>query len=764
MTLALGLMPATRSTPRVNRVDEYEPSSGTESSETPSRRSSVYYPRPRNPFIASSSSPSNLLQIPSRNPTPVSDYYRHHPSGVSSRSVCSTATNTPLPSRSASPLPHFLASGSSSACTSDSESEPYESASPLLGTPRGPWWREDRRRWWMFGTPTRRRRRRGFSWWRRLKRGIRKIVQHPLFPSQPITIILTLLLLTILGIFITLLLIHILNPDKEPLPWRVYCSTPSPYNSERISLVNSGVHIVPPVNEISYQPPSFPPDNLDLLPPAGILIGVFSLDSSFERRMLVRSTWASHPRSREGALDGDGGNGTSRTIVRFILGQPSGHLERRIRLEMETYNDIIILPISENMNSGKTYAFFTWASNYAYVPPYYFNTSVPPPNFSYSNFTSSPSPLAKHDPLLARQDSVLKRPKPWVRPDFVVKTDDDSFVMLAELEARLRVELYNRPPPANNSTSTKLHAPRADVSVTSQSSLPSPPGIVPPADPALTSNDPMVYWGYLVKHRFMAGELYALSWTLVDWVARDPVVRTMTSGAEDKQTAKWMEKHPRANAVRWRSEHCWIYDHPRAGTVYSHGFLFPSEATRVKESIQGLFRGDEHMIDYFNNVSDSSSTQWFVDQPTPAQWAHSSVSTFNVRYTPPVPDLTVLQSVEALVEGSDMSSLREGSPMTPEFAWTHREGRRRRYENKRVGGTVVVHFVKKHVWWLETAYALLEGPEKSEAELQSRVDELEQAIDWDARADSDKATTQSMRKIHKLTHSSSLRTSATHRR
>lgn len=46
--------------------------------------------------------------------------------------------------------------------------------------------------------------------------------------------------------------------------------------------------------------------------------------------------------------------------------------------------------------------------------------------------------------------------------------------------------------------------------------------------------------------------------------------------------------------------------------------------------------------------------------PTPAAWAHSSVSTFGVRYTPPLPELTSTQSVEALVEGSDMSMIREG--------------------------------------------------------------------------------------------------------
>lgn len=51
--------------------------------------------------------------------------------------------------------------------------------------------------------------------------------------------------------------------------------------------------------------------------------------------MLIRSTWASHPRSRNGAGHGDGGAGTSRTIVRFIMGQPRKTWERRVRVEME---------------------------------------------------------------------------------------------------------------------------------------------------------------------------------------------------------------------------------------------------------------------------------------------------------------------------------------------------------------------------------------------------------------------------------------------
>jgi len=81
-----------------------------------------------------------------------------------------------------------------------------------------------------------------------------------------------------------------------------------------------------------------------------------------------------------------------------------------------------------------------------------------------------------------------------------------------------------------------------------------------------------------------------------------------------------------------------------------------------------------------------------------------------------VPDLPTERSVEALVEGSEMSMLREGRLVTPNYAWTHREGRRRKYEGARVGGTIVVHFIKKHMWFFETALALLEGEETSEFE------------------------------------------------
>lgn len=309
------------------------------------------------------------------------------------------------------------------------------------------------------------------------------------------------------------------------------------------------------------------------------------------------------------------------------------------------YNDIVILPIPENMNSGKTHSFFSWASLNAWVPPLYPTASdTPLPQFSYSNYTATPPSLAPHDPFAAWENIQSGQVRSWVRPDFVVKVDDDSFVMLAELESRLRVELHNKPKAHHNSTlvyrrtgpgtstssslasssstslssasetttsassppsstdadnaspvepgdqgedeeeeedeerdatsttttGTSTRSKTTATSTTTSTQVPNSPSL-PSYPESLTDNDPLIYWGYLVSnrlHQFMAGEMYALSWSLVDWVAKDATVKTMTKGAEDKQTAKWMRAHPRAEKVRWTSERCWIYDHPRSSTVY----------------------------------------------------------------------------------------------------------------------------------------------------------------------------------------------------
>ncbi|SJL05639.1 uncharacterized protein ARMOST_08985 [Armillaria ostoyae] len=682
------LHPQTPQLPPSPRPDDYDDIS-TDSDDT------VRIPLP------SSSQPATTTP----SPRPAFLYLPQSHSGRTS--VSSTANSTPVPSRSTSPLPQFFIShASSSSCSSETESE---SGSPLLTRRTPSTWREDRR-WWSF---TRRKRRRGGGVLRTLKKWTRRIVRHPLVPQQPITIILTLILLTAFAIFLRLLLIYIFNPDKDPLPWRGYCSIPS--MASPTDYIMSSTYPYPYPEPLSTEK-DFPPENLDSLPPAGLFIGVFSIDSAFERRSLIRSTWASHPRSREGAGPGDNGVGTSRSVVRFILGQPRKDWEQQIQLEMELYNDLVILPVSENMNGGKTHAFFSWASLNAWVPPLFFDTPIPPLRFSYLNLTTPPPALAPHDSVHAWRDQDSGRSRSWVRPDYVVKVDDDSFVMMAELESRLRVSLHETPkshhlnhtdphPAVNPRDEAHWKTNHTTISASSNQ-------FTTILDEQKGVKDPLIYWGYLVTnrlHRFMAGELYALSWSLVDWIAKDPTVKGVTKGAEDKQTAKWMTMHPLASEIRWASERCWIYDHPRSGTVYAHGFLFPSEVTRVKRSVAS------YLVNVPQEVTGSVAINTGV-LPAPATWAHSSVSTFGVRYSPPMPSLSTHEAIEALVEGSDMSAISEGSAMSSEYAWSHREGRKTRYESSRLGGTIVVHFIKKNLWFLETALALLDGEEYSESE------------------------------------------------
>lgn len=125
------------------------------------------------------------MLYPKRHGTP------HHGYAPSASSVSSTATNTPLASRTASPQP-FDYSGASS-CDSDSESEP--DAHLLPRALRQLHRREGRhRRWWSlsFGSPDGRRSRRWRDavWgMRTCRRVARRCVRHPLFPKTPVTIV-----------------------------------------------------------------------------------------------------------------------------------------------------------------------------------------------------------------------------------------------------------------------------------------------------------------------------------------------------------------------------------------------------------------------------------------------------------------------------------------------------------------------------------------------------------------------------------------------
>lgn len=132
----------------------------------------------------------------------------------------------------------------------------------------------------------------------------------------------------------------------------------------------------------------------------------------------------------------------------------------------------------------------------------------------------------------------------------------------------------------------------------------------------------------------MAGEIYALSADLVQYVATYEPLLPYVIGAEDKRVAKWMRMHPDVSSINWVAERCWIYDHPKAGTTYSHGFLFPDEVDRIRtEGRRGL--AEDERLARGGDLSSSFST----------------VQTWKSKYAVPKEGMTIEEEVEALVEG-----------------------------------------------------------------------------------------------------------------
>lgn len=127
------------------------------------------------------------------------------------------------------------------------------------------------------------------------------------------------------------------------------------------------------------------------------------------------------------------------------------------------------------MNSGKTHAFFSWAADHAMVPDWTYPstaTDIPDatenptadahlrrgrPQRRSRGQSQNVLPNDHHKQLavgaLAAEEKSLgatapsMRPKLWSspvyqgerKPDYIVKADEDSFIVLGELERRLRV-------------------------------------------------------------------------------------------------------------------------------------------------------------------------------------------------------------------------------------------------------------------------------------------------------------------------------------
>jgi hypothetical protein len=77
------------------------------------------------------------------------------------------------------------------------------------------------------------------------------------------------------------------------------------------------------------------------------------------------------------------------------------------------YDDLIILPIPENLNQGKTFSVLEWAAEHARVPSCTFTRT------SNSGWSA---------------ECAGER-----APDYVFKADMDTFLVLPELERRMRI-------------------------------------------------------------------------------------------------------------------------------------------------------------------------------------------------------------------------------------------------------------------------------------------------------------------------------------
>ncbi|XP_073010921.1 beta-1,3-galactosyltransferase pvg3-like [Typha latifolia] len=189
-------------------------------------------------------------------------------------------------------------------------------------------------------------------------------------------------------------------------------------------------------------------DLISVKPDVRLLVGVLTLPENYARRNLVRLAYAHQP------------NHTGHVDVRFVFcNLPTEEQRVLVALEIMEYNDIIVLNCTENMDNGKTYTFF------------------------------SSLPMISDVPY-----------------DYVMKTDDDTYVRLRNLVDALK------------------SLPRENLYF----------GLMVPC------------LGISTKYNYMSGLGYIVSWDLVEWIATSELARTHTTGPEDLVTGKWFKDGGRA--------------------------------------------------------------------------------------------------------------------------------------------------------------------------------------------------------------------------
>jgi hypothetical protein len=179
-------------------------------------------------------------------------------------------------------------------------------------------------------------------------------------------------------------------------------------------------------------------------PELSLLVGVLTMPKLRERREIVRMAYALQPPASGARVD-----------VRFVFCNVTDPVDAALlALEIQRHGDVLVLDCAENMNDGKTYAYLSSVPRLFAAAPY----------------------------------------------DYVMKTDDDTYLRVAALVDELRGK------------------PRDDV---------------------------YLGYGYPMGGQpmpFMHGMGYVVSWDVASWVATagEILERNDTLGPEDLMVGKWL--------------------------------------------------------------------------------------------------------------------------------------------------------------------------------------------------------------------------------
>jgi len=177
-----------------------------------------------------------------------------------------------------------------------------------------------------------------------------------------------------------------------------------------------------------------------------LLVGVLTMPGRRERRDIVRMAYALQPAPPPGV---------ARVDVRFVFCSVTDPVDAAlVAVEARRHGDVVVLDCAENMNDGKTYAYLSSVPRLFAAAPY----------------------------------------------DYVMKTDDDTYLRVAALADELRGK------------------PREDV---------------------------YLGYGYAMGGQpmpFMHGMGYVVSWDVASWVAGadEILARNDTLGPEDLMVGKWL--------------------------------------------------------------------------------------------------------------------------------------------------------------------------------------------------------------------------------